>query len=188
MHLIDRIKIFTILPLLFVAHLASAQWEEGQINVLFSLPEIALVDIEPSFNNSIHFTIVPSAESGGSPVVKESAEQQLWINYSSALSGDGNSRKIVAEISNGQLPKGVELLLEASGYSGNGDGNLGQPSGEVSLGTQPRPVITSIGNCYTGDGINNGHSLSFSLNIVSYSEIQANQASEFTILYTITDN
>lgn len=188
MHPLKQVKILFVTALLLVAAAASAQWEEGQINVLFSVPEIALVDIEPSINNSVHFTVVPSAESGNSPEVQETVDQPLWINYSSSMSGTGNSRKIVAEISNGRLPAGVELFLEASDYSGNGDGNTGYPLGKVSLNTQPKPIITGIGNCYTGNGSNNGHALTFSLNIANYAEIRANQETEFTILYTITDN
>ena len=183
-----RLKIFCIAALLFITLAVRAQWEEGEINVLFSIPEVALVDIEPSMNNSVHFSIVPSEESGKSPVIKKTTEEVLWINYSSSMAENVNSRKIVAEIANGQLPGGVQLFLEASVYNGNGEGTLGQPSGKINLGPQPKPLISGIGNCYTNDGANNGHSLNFSLKINDYAEIRSKEEAQFTILYTITDN
>jgi hypothetical protein len=187
-----KIRIKYLLLLLFVGLCApffcNAQWEEGQINVHFSIPEIALIDIEPSFNNSVHFSITTSAEPGESPNVNESSDQELWINYSSAMKGENNSRKIVAEIVQGSLPDGIELFLEASVYKGTGEGNFGEPIGRVNIGTQPRPIIAGIGSCYTGDGINNGHLLQFSIEISDYSKIHSGSESEFTILYTITDN
>jgi len=165
-----------------------AQWEEGQISVYFSIPEIALVDIEPSLNNTVHFSIVSSADPGESPEISEPSGQEIWLNYSSAMKNENGSRKIVAEIVEGSLPDGIELYLEASAYRGTGDGRLGQSSGRVSLGNQPRPVVAGIGSCYTGDGINNGHLLQFSIEITDYSMIHSGSETEFTILYTLTDN
>ncbi len=171
-----------------VSNLAFSQWEEGQISVHLSIPEIALVDIEPEANNSIDFTIIPSAESGSSSQMHKSTNESLWINYSSALANPQNTRKIVAEISQGVLPKGILLFLQASQYSGVGDGKLGHSTGKIELTNQPKPIITNIGSCYTGDGINNGHLLTFSIEITNYSKVYAMEESDFNILYTITDN
>ncbi|HKI87647.1 MAG TPA: hypothetical protein VKA38_01380, partial [Draconibacterium sp.] len=83
---------------------------------------------------------------------------------------------------------GISLYLEASQYTGSGDGKLGHPAGKINLTNQPQPIITGLGSCYTGDGINNGHSLSFSMEISDYSKIHAVDETKFTIMYTITDN
>lgn len=165
----------------------AAQWEEDQINAFFSIPEIALVDIEPSLNNALHFSIQPATEAGASPEIGEVSGETLWINYSSSLVGQNNARQIIAEIAQGSMPPGIDLFVEASPYSGSGDGMHGQPSGRVNITSQQQPVLTGIGNCFTGDGINNGHSLTFSAEITDYSKIRSVDLSEVTILYTISD-
>lgn len=172
----------------FVINNAFAQWEEGELNVSFSLPPVALVDIEPDANNSIHFTVLPAAESGASPQIKRTTDQTLWLNYSSALVNPQNTRSILAEITGEGLPEGVTLNVEALRYDGTGNGQFGQPAGKVSLSSQPKAIITNVGNCFTGDGVNNGHQLTFSIEVSDYSKITAASESSFTILYTLSDN
>lgn len=174
--------------LFFVNSYGYSQAGTGQINVNLSLPEITLVDIEPGFANSINFTISPSSRGGESAIIQKTTNETLWINYTCALPDGPNSRSINAEISQGTLPQGVALFLEASPYSGTGDGNLGIADGKIELSSQPKPIISGIGNCYTGDGISNGHQLSFSIEISDYSQIYAVDNAYFLVLYTITDN
>ena len=107
-----NIPVFVILFSL-ISNLTFSQWEEGQISVHLSIPEIALVDIEPGSNNSIDFSIIPTTKSGNSSKAYVSTNESLWINYSSALANPQNTRKIVAEISQGVLPKGIFLYLQA---------------------------------------------------------------------------
>jgi hypothetical protein len=164
------------------------QWERGQVSVFFALPEVALVDIESVGDNQIHFSILPSSESGQPPELSKIPDETLWINYSSALSRNQNSRTITAEISQGNVPEGLRLFIEADRYLGSGNGSLGQPSGKTELGNSPRPIVTGIGNCYTGDGVNNGHQLSFSIEIADYAKLNADDQIYFEVLYTLTDN
>ncbi len=171
-----------------ISQFAYSQWESAQINAHLSLPEVALIDIEPGINNDIHFVVNPDSESGGSPSIQETTGNDLWINYTSALPPTQNSRSVTAEISQGNFPEGIILYVEASVYSGSGEGQFGQPTGKTVISNQPRPIISNIGNCYTGNGISNGHLLSFSIEIEDYGKIQTMGDSEFTIIYTITDN
>ncbi len=179
---------FLLIGLFLFSNPVFSQWEEAQISANFSIPPIALVDIEPSINNSISFTILPSSESGAAPQIQESSNEALWINYSSALPASLNSRSIVAQISEGILPTAISLYLDISMYQGMGEGQHGQPMREILLTNQPKEIITNIGNCYTGDGSNNGHSLSFSIDISDYSTIPSTKEYAFTITYTIIDN
>lgn len=186
--IIKSIFLFATL-LIFCVPQAFAQWEEGELNVSISIPPVALIDIEPAIENSIHFSIVPSAESGASPQVrKTSSGESLWINYSSALQNAQSRRSIVAEISEGILPEGISLNVEASGFRGKGKGQLGHPTGKVSLTNQPQAIITGVGNCFTGDGQNNGHLLTFSIEVSDYAKISTADEVAFTILYTLSDN
>jgi hypothetical protein len=181
-------KIYLFSFLLMTSCFAFSQWEEAQLSIYFSLPEIALIDIEPSLDNDVHFTVNPGVESGGSPSIQKSGHNNIWINYSSSLSGPQNSRSIVAEVSQGIFPEGITLYLEASNYSGSGGGQHGQTTGRVAISNQPKPIITNIGNGFTGDGINNGHSITFSIEISDYTKVVSVEDSNFLVLYTITDN
>ena len=182
------IILFIIGVLLLKPDFVFSQWEEGQLNVNFSLPQIALVDIEPGFNNSIHFTLDPALESGNPAVVQLSSSNDLWINYSSSLANARSSRSIIAEVSQGNVPEGLVLYIEASDYSGTGKGQLGQTVGKVEISAHPTQIITNIGNCFTGDGINSGHFITFSMDISDYSRIVSADELNFIVLYTITDN
>jgi hypothetical protein len=183
------IREYGIFLLLITSSLcAFPQWENGQMPVYISLPVVAMVDIEPGFDNRIHFTLVPHAESGNQPGIAEHANETLWINYSSALPAGQNSRSITAEISQGFVPSGFRIYLEAAAYTGNGDGQHGSPAGRIELSDQPISVITGIGNGFTGNGAGKGHSLAFSLEISDYSMLSASEESNFVVLYTLTDN
>lgn len=165
-----------------------SQWGEGQINTRFSIPEIALIDIEPDQNKTINFNVLPASESGVSSSIQNVSNNTLWVNYSSAVSGINKKRSILAEIANGVSTEGITIFLEASAYSGNGKGQTGQPAGKISLSNLPKPIISGIGSCYTNDGINNGHLLTFSIEISDYSKIYSAGEKVFTVLYTISDN
>jgi hypothetical protein len=164
-----------------------AQWESGHSTVVLSIPEVALIDIEFATGSQVQFTLLPSAEAGNASEIKETSQANLWINYSSALRAGQDSRSITAEVSQGQIPAGIKLYLEALKISG-GNGQRGAPTGKVELSNQPRPIISGIGNCFTGDGINNGHQLSFSIEIANYPEFKSSGETNFLVLYTLTDN
>lgn len=180
------IMLATILS--FVCSGVYSQGVTGQLSVNLSLPEITLVDIEPGIDNSIHFTISPATRGGDSPTIENTTNQTLWVNYTSALPSGQNSRSINAEISQGTLPDGIALFLEASSYAGVGDGKFGISDGKVELSNQPQPIISGIGNCFTGDGVSNGHQLTFSIEISDYSKLYAVDNAYYIVLYTITDN
>jgi hypothetical protein len=168
---------------------ANAQWNsEEELDVTFSIPAIALLDIEPSLNNTIYFSISAAIESGASPEIENTSNETLWLNYSSALESSFGSRTIVAQISGESLPDGITLNVQASQYTGSGKGECGQSAGKVALSNQPQNIITNVRNCYTGDGEGNGHSLTFSIEVDDYSQISLADDTNFTILYTISDN
>lgn len=180
--------VLALVIFLFDTQMAQAQWDNAEINISFSIPQITLVDIEPSLNNNIHFTITPATEVGNTAVIQQSSNVGLWLNYSSCMSAFQSSRSILAEISQGSFPEGIKLYVEASNYSGTGKGRTGQSTGRINITSQPKPIINNLGNCFTGDGIKNGHSLNFSLEINDFSKIHSAENTNFTILYTITDN
>lgn len=173
--------------MLYLPFAAFGQWGTGQATVYLNFPEVALVDIEPETNNQIHFAIQPAQEAGQSALIEKSADAALWINYTSAMSVNQNSRSITVAVSQGQIPSGIKLFLVTSEISG-GNGRCGVSTGKTELSNQPRPIITGIGNCFTGDGINNGHQISLSIEISDYPALKSTGESNFIVLYTLTDN
>lgn len=185
-----RVLNIVVLFLLFqsFSEKARGQYSEERVNLGISIPEVAIIDIEYMGSKSLEFEVVPPVISGGAPEVQQTNNSQLWINYSSAVASWGGKRSIVAQVINGNLPSGLSLFVQASSYKGKGKGEFGSSVGKTAISSQPRPIVTNIGSCYTGNGLNNGHSLDFSLDITDFKKVTAMEATEFTILYTITDN
>lgn len=188
----EKGKISTVLFVLLVcwAELAFSQYaNEAGVDLNLSVPPIALVDIEPDLDNDIYFQVSPNMESGAEPIVEKVSSQVLWLNYSSALKNKNRTRSVVAEIQGGKVPKGFKLYIQASTYVGNGSGKLGVPKNKrIALTKRPKAIVTKIGNCYTGDGVGNGHSLTFSMELTNFSKVTSVEETTFTILYTIRDN
>lgn len=176
------------LLIVLVSNSVYAQRDEESVNVRFSLPEVALIDIEHTGSGTIEFELLPSAETGSSPVIKQTNNQEFWINYSSALGRFSQHRSIVAQVTGGSLPSGLDLYIRANDYTGIGGGKTGASAGRVMIGNDPRPIVTGIGSGFTGDGIGNGHRLNFEIDISQMEKITANESHDFTILYTLTDN
>lgn len=186
--MINDIKyVIAIVVILISGWTAKAQWNSGNINVRFSLPEIAMINIEPEFGN-VEFTIAAPGSAGGEPAVEHVSNESLWINYTSAILKNGNRRSINAQISEGNVPEGVSLYIEASVASAFGSANQGNPGGKVQVTSQPRPIISGIGSCFTGDGIGRGHEIQYFLEISDFERIKSIENQVFTVLYTITDN
>ena len=167
---------------------AFSQSVNGQSGFGFSIPEVAQLDIEFMSTGNLEFEVLPASNVGGAPLIQQSISEELWGNYSSAIRRNGAKRSIEAQIINGTLPKGLSLYVHASSYSGSGRGELGVSTGETVLGTTPNAVIHNIGSCFTGNGMNNGHKLNFVLEITDMDLVNAMEPTEFTILYTISDN
>lgn len=164
-----------------------SQWDSQNANVRISVPEIAVLDIEPGFND-VEFEIDAPSVAGGEPVVERISNDPIWINYSSAIRPDGNQRSINAQISSGAIPAGIAFFIQASAPSAFGSENQGSSVGKVEMSENPRPIITGIGSCYTGDGVNMGHELNYILEISDFTQLQSEGDKVFTVMYTITED
>ncbi len=178
-----------ILALFIAFHLfaptlfAQLEWDKKTLSCTYSLPSVALLDIEPSSDNSLSFSISPATESGESMEVSD--DQTLWLNYSSVL--ESGTRYIDAQLDSESLPDGITLMVEASAYEGAGAGDLGVPAGSVTLSTNAQTIVSGIGNSYTGDGEGNGHELTFSIVVNDVASLSATSNAVVTITYTIRD-
>lgn len=116
----------------------------------------------------------------GKPV----ADSSIWINYKTTVSPADPALSITAEIASGQVPKGFEIYIEVRPQRGLSMGKHGTPTGKVPLSHMPRVVIQDMGNSDTGRGVNMGHQVIVSFEIVDFSLIQPGETSlyiQFTL-------
>lgn len=156
-------------------------------SVSLTIPAIALLDIEP---NVAPITLTFAAPTqAGLPLTVSSASSNStkWLNYSSAINAGGTTRTISAQVTSGTIPAGVSLRVQAGTYTGTGAGTLGTPAGLVTLGPTAQTVVSGIGRCYTGNGGNRGHLLTYSMIISNYDLLNFSQSTNLQITYTISD-
>lgn len=152
-----------------------------------TIPEIAMLDIEPD-NTALNLSFIIPTEAGLPIVTANASANTKWLNYTNSLSPVVPGRSIEVQVSNGNIPDGVEILVDVSAYSGNGAGVFGIPSGTITLSTSPQVCISGIGGSYTGNGSNNGHQLSYSLGITDYDILDADQTGSLELMFTLVDN
>lgn len=160
--------------------------------VTISVPEVALVGIEPAATKNITLGFAAPTEAG-EPVAANSANTTLWLNYSSIISDADPTRNVSVRL-NALIP-GIDIQLTAAAATGAGGGTLGSPSAQLTLSAADQTIISGIGSAYTGSGANNGHNLTYSLasgngpgGVAAYADLQAAATTVATVTYTISDN
>jgi len=133
--------------------------------VTLEIPNVALLDLESS--SGIDIKLKGTApEEAGEALVFNASNSDIWINYSSIADSKYNaSRSITVKITDGDVPKGLELTVIASDYSGIGKGKMGKPEKyAIDLSKKKEEIIIDgVGSSYTGNGPNNGHQLTYTL-------------------------
>lgn len=150
--------------------------------VSLTLPIVTLMDIEPAGNINLSFTAPTEA---GKTIVNPAANTTKWINYTSAITSGGASRRITAKLDT--LIPGVNITLQAAAASGAGGGTLGTSSGLITLTTTATTIISGIGGAFTGNGTNNGHQLTITITPGNYTNLSAGTNNVVLITYTITE-
>jgi hypothetical protein len=163
--------------------LAFSSFAQTSANIAITVPSYALLDIAPN-NTAFSLNLIAPTEAGNIATISASNSTK-WINFTSAV-GVGITRRVAAQIS-GILPTGLNLKLIVATYAGAGAGTLGTSAGTLLLNGTPQTIISNIGGAFTGDGINNGYNLNYSLEISNYSLLRG-QSSTFSIIYTLSDN
>lgn len=187
MKLLKNILVMFIFTMLF-APISNAQNNSANHKIKIDIPNVALLGLISE--NSTLINPISANEAGNAIDVSNAANNNnLWINYSSVNRDRNHQRQIMAMVQ-GDVPAGIKLKLKASNANGSGKGNLGQPVGLITLSAQPAEVITNIGSCYTGRGIQHGHSLEYQIelddNDRAYAQINAGNT-VVNVIYTLTD-
>jgi hypothetical protein len=150
--------------------------------VSITLPRISEIDIEPA--GDISLSLENSSKPGSA--FHSSTNSSKWVNYTSSLSLNENSKRIAAQLS-GVLPDGVELIVIAKNCSGIGRGQMGISTGEVKLSEEPQIIISGVGACYTGNGEGNGHNLEYRLQVNAIKSLSSNESNSILVIYTISE-
>ena len=160
-------------------------------DVQIIVPEVALVDVEPA-NSTITLSPEAPTEAGEFLDFSNATDNSLWLNYSSIVGSKSDpSRKVTVAISNETVPSGMDLYVSAA-KANSGKGKIGAPLGRVKLENTATDLISGIGSCYTENGENFGHQLTYSLQLSdddnAVASIDFDEATTLTITYTLTDN
>lgn len=161
-------------------------------SISISIPEVALLDIEPKGGNALVLNPVAPTEAGNFLDFSNASADGLWLNYSSVVGSKTEpSRKVTVAISSGYVPEGLQLFVTAS-QAISGKGRLGAPVGKVRISGIPTDLITGIGSAFTESGENYGHQLSYALVLdqsnESIAQIDFDQTNQLVVTYTLSDN
>ena len=154
--------------------------------VQITIPEVALLDIEPNTLPIILKMGVPS-EAGLPMAVAAGSNNSKWINYTCGIAPSGGDRIVTVQVTSGVFPVGVALTVQASVATSGGGGTKGVPMGLVTLDGTAKTLISGIGSCFTGDGSGSGHQLTYTLDIQDYSLLNFTTGQNLEITYTISD-
>lgn len=160
-------------------------------NAIITIPEVALLDLEATNGTTVALNPSVPTEAGlalSFPVTDAS----IWLNYSSIIGSNTEpSRNVTAQITSGSVPTGTTLKITTAMDSGNGDGFMGIPSAPIVLTNVAQNIITGIGSSYTGNGVNKGHNLQYTLDLLpnagAYGLLDFDFNETLVITYTLTD-
>ncbi len=142
------------------------------------------MDIEP--NNDVIALPVTAPTEAGLPA-QGKTDNSKWLNYTCCLQSGDADRSITVNIGSGSVPPGLKLSVIASAYSGTGNGTFGTSSGTITLSATAQTLISGIRGSYTGNGPNNGHQLTYNLEITDYSKLDFDNSNTIQVVYTIAD-
>ena len=162
--------------------------ETDSHNVTITIPEVALLDLETDTSKTVTLAGTHSNEAGDPINFDNATDDSIWLNYSSIVSS-GKKRNVSVEITDGKVPGGLQLNVEASS-SATGVGTLGTPAGSIKLSGKAQDLITGVGSSYTETGNEKGHKLTYTLSQNgSYGDLTHNVSGTILeITYTLTDD
>ncbi|MFM9945398.1 MAG: hypothetical protein ACKVQB_09230 [Bacteroidia bacterium] len=180
-----KVKIIALFFILLFGSKASNAQDgvSASHSILLTIPHVAMVDVEGGGSVSLGLSAPNEAGLGMSTSATNSS---LWLNYSSTTN-PSSSNSVMVKI-DAALP-GLDLKITASSDASAGDGATGTPASTLTLTTSEQSLINNIGSCYTGDGTNKGHNITYNLVANSYNLIEhSSTPGVTTITFTITNN
>lgn len=161
--------------------------------IKIDIPEVALLSIQKPANQQV-INITPVLNEAGDAITYITPYNETWINYSSIIGSKTEpSRFVYLQITEGTLPKGLELVLNVGNDVAMGAGHIGSPVEQTLVtSNQPYRIIDNIGSCYTGAGNTKGHMVTYT--IKKNEDFNAQWLTDFNtstalqLTYTLSDN
>ncbi len=155
-----------------------------KLPVQMAIPPSAKLSLVGS---DLQFSIIQG--SGTSQILSPTSVGEVWINYSSIVEANTNNI-IYASLSSNDLPPEVMIKLKVGPDAGAGYGKTGTPTDPVILSTNPQPIITNIGSCYTGQGLKKGHLLTYNWDLLPNYDLEVISKEDLAnlrvgVMYTI---
>ena len=155
--------------------------------VTIEVPNVVLIDIEPSGSKNIAMSFIAPTEAGVG-LTNPVANTALWLNYTSVLvSGGAASRKIVVKYTTVGLP-GVDVKVTPASPVITGGGTGGTSGAMVTLTSTDQSIVTGIGSVFTGNGASSGVNLTYAIDApaASFASLLA-ATTPVSVTYTLMD-
>lgn len=182
----------SLFALAFSAHVNAQDTNKDDHTITISIPEVAIVDIEPAATKNITLGFIAPTEAG-QPILPSASNTTLWLNYSSIKSVADPTRNVTVKLD--AIIPGIDIHVTAAAATGAGAGKLGTPSAQLTLSAVDQTIVSEIGSAYTGNGASNGHNLTYALaagsgpgGVAAYADLQATATTVAKVTYTISDN
>jgi len=146
----------------------------------------SVIDIEG--DKDVQLELRNTTNTAGLSIGLNNTPFNIWLNYSAVKSSPSSSHSI--RVSSDKEILGVNLYVRVRSATGSGKGELGVTQNiPYRISKKPTFVITNIGTAYTGDGVGNGHKLTYeaTLDKVSYQDLTQG-STRVVITYTIIED
>lgn len=185
-------KLFLIALIGFVNLAMNAQGDNttALVNFNFDIPAISILDIQTTggTGNPISFPLEAPTEAGMSFLFPAPNSDQ-WLNYTVMRETTATTKKISVKTSSA-MPPGLRLKIDAIA-SINHTGTVGSFAPGLFVSLEDQVLITGIGTSATGDGVDFGHQIMYTLqpstDQEAYSMLSATNYGNKTITYTMSD-
>ncbi|MBN1697932.1 MAG: hypothetical protein JW881_10500 [Spirochaetales bacterium] len=173
------LKGFFIIAALFVCGVLSLFAPEDTVTAGVTISEICSI----GFNNASTITLSITDPAMPGLTVTGDTDSFKLLQYSSLVTY-GHTRTVTANWDPADsAPPGTSLSLEAADIPAG----CGSTAGEITLSDTARTIITNIGGCHTGTGVN-GVTLVYSFNIIDVSLLETESGATVTVTFTLTDS
>ncbi len=161
-------------------------WDYDDHQLSLTIPEISLLAIAPA-NEVIKLELGIPGFTGGTGQGSSPTNEKTWINYTSTIEPQASHKRILVQITSGEIPSG--LTIELSTYAcSTGNGVVGTAGSTIELSATQQTLVTGIGGAKTGKGKDHGHKLKYELKLDDLDQLEFEESQTYiTVTYTISD-
>jgi len=169
-----------------MAVMGQQPWDYDDHQLSLKIPELSLLAIAPA-NEVIKLGLGIPGFNGGTGQGSSSTNEKTWINYTSTIEPQASYKRILVQITSGEIPAGLVIELSAHACS-TGNGVVGTASSTIELSNTQQSLVTGIGGAKTGKGKDYGHKLKYELKLSDLNQLEFEESQTYiTVTYTISD-